>query len=431
MKEQEIVGIDMSAYTKTLSNGLKVLLVPNKTDHKKNKYYMTLGTHFGASTISFFDSKAKKQVTMPAGIAHFLEHKAFAQEDGKDPFTFFSESGCYANAYTNYKATCFVVAGTKDLKENISYLIDFLSHPYFTDENVAKERDIIKQEIRMYEDDCNYQASRRLFENMYCKIPVYYPVVGTEESVDKITKEQLYSCYNTFYQPQNMFFVMTGNFDEKEVMMILEDKFEKKEKKPLEIKVKTYKEPVEVKKELDVIYGDVKVPKIEIGYKMDRDAFPIKDDLRLDLYLNMITAISFGSTSTFSEELKRRQLTSGIGYYFKRMNNSVALIISSECSSDMVAKELIKELDQYLKNLKVEKEDLERIKKVWISSEIVRSDYADNFLDYFVDDITEYGKPVLNYIELIRSMNLKELEEVIAALDFNHRAIVKLLKEEK
>ena len=121
MREQEIIGLELKAYTKTLENGLKVLLVPNKKEKTKNKYYMTLGTHFGALNLSFFDEFAKKQVTMPAGIAHFLEHKAFAQENGMDPFTFFSESGCYANAYTNYRATCFVVAGTKDLKENISY----------------------------------------------------------------------------------------------------------------------------------------------------------------------------------------------------------------------------------------------------------------------------------------------------------------------
>ena len=431
MREQEIIGLELKAYTKTLENGLKVLLVPNKKEKTKNKYYMTLGTHFGALNLSFFDEFAKKQVTMPAGIAHFLEHKAFAQENGMDPFTFFSESGCYANAYTNYRATCFVVAGTKDLKENISYLFDFLFHPYFTDENVEKEREIIKQEIRMYEDDCNYQASRRLFANMYQKIPLYYPVVGTEESVSKITKENLYHCYQTYYQPKNMFFVMTGNFDEKEVMMALEDKMEKIRVKDIAIKEKKYKEPVEVKKKLDILYGDVKVPKVEIGYKMEGDHFPIESNLKLDLYLNMITAIAFGSTSTFSEELKRRQLTSGIGYYFKRVSNSVALIISSECSSDMVAKQLIKELDQYLKNLKVEEEDLERIKKVWISSEIVRSDYADNFLDYFVDDIIEYQRPILNYIELIRSMNIEELNQVVKALNFEHRAVVKLLKEEE
>ena len=150
-----------------------------------------------------------------------------------------------------------------------------------------------------------------------------------------------------------MFFVMTGNFDEKEVMMALrKNKNGKNKSKRYCDQEKKYKEPVEVKKKLDILYGDVKVPKVEIGYKMERDHFPIESNLKLDLYLNMITAIAFGSTSTFSEELKRRQLTSGIGYYFKRVSNSVALIISSECSSDMVAKQLIKELDQYLKKFK-------------------------------------------------------------------------------
>lgn len=429
MREEEIRGVDLKAYTKTLANGFKIYLVPNKKSKKKNKYYAALGTHYGALDIDF--SLGNKTISSPAGIAHFLEHKIFAQEDGVDPFTFFSESGCYSNAYTNYKVTCFIIGGSKELEKNLDFLIDFVHQPYFTKENVEQEKDIIVQEIRMYQDNPGYQVSETLSKNIYLQLPFYNQVIGSEKSVRSVTVEDLNTCYQAFYQPQNMFLVMTGNFDPITVMEQLTEKISKFENKKEVVKIKKYHEPMKIKKEMEVIHGKVELPKIAIAYKMSRDSFPIVEDYVLDLYLNMITAISFGSTSDFREMIRKRGLTTGIGYYFRRSSNCITLFIEAECKTETAADELIEEIDKYLKHLVIHPEDLERIKKVWISSEIIRSDYAENYLDYLVDDIIEYNRIVLDYVDLIRKMNMKELEKIVSKLNFKQRSIVKLLKQDK
>ena len=283
----------------------------------------------------------------------------------------------------------------------------------------------------MYQDNPGYQVSETLSKNIYLQLPFYNQVIGSEKSVRSVTVEDLNTCYQAFYQPQNMFLVMTGNFDPITVMEQLKEKISKFENKKEVVKIKKYHEPMKIKKEMEVIHGKVELPKVAIAYKMSRDSFPIVEDYVLDLYLNMITAISFGSTSDFREMIRKRGLTTGIGYYFRRSSNCITLFIEAECKTETAADELIEQIDKYLKHLVIHPEDLERIKKVWISSEIIRSDYAENYLDYLVDDIIEYNRIVLDYVDLIRKMNMKELEKIVSKLNFKQRSIVKLLKQDK
>ena len=124
MKQIELKGLDLYAYTETLKNGLDVIMIPYKD---KNNYFMSYATRYGSETTTFIDPKTNKEITVPDGIAHFLEHKMFEQEDGKDPFTYFSESGTGANAGTYYDYTEYICYGTKNFNDNLRFLISYVN----------------------------------------------------------------------------------------------------------------------------------------------------------------------------------------------------------------------------------------------------------------------------------------------------------------
>ena len=351
----------------------------------------------------------------------------FETASGEKPFDFYAKTGSYVNAYTSYKSTSYIVTGNKKMKENLEYLLTFVNNPYFTDENVLKEQGIISEEAAMNLDNPDYLAYITLSKNLYKELPYNTPILGSVESIKKITKEDLYECYNTFYRPNNMYLVVGGAVNPDEIVKITTKALSNLKKDDnSKINVKKYKEPVKVVKEYEKIVRDVKVDKISIGYKMDRYRFAIKNDIVLDLYLNMIVSLCFGASSKFKEMIRKRHLVSRSGYYFDRFDDIVTFTVEADTLNTPV---YLKELENYLVNLDVLEEDLERIKKVWISSEVVKSDYPDNLVDNIVGDLVTYRKIVPNYVDLIRNMNISTLKEVIKSLDFSNKSIVEVTKE--
>ena len=173
----------------------------------------------------------------------------FEQKNGVDPFSFFSERGCSANANTNQTKTTYLFSGPNFLQENLEYLLDYVQSPYFTDSNVSKEKGIIEQEIKMYLDDPNTQLYEKLLSNCFVNHPIKYPIIGDISNINKITKEDLYECYNTFYNPSNMFIVITGNVEPNSAIETIRNNQSKK-KFPIgqKIKIKKYDEPNNVVK---------------------------------------------------------------------------------------------------------------------------------------------------------------------------------------
>ena len=427
MEKIELQKVDKTIYREVLDNGLEIIIIPNEEYSKKKNYYFNYGTYYGALNNDFVPIGKNKMTSFPKGIAHFLEHKMFETASGEKPFDFYAKTGSYVNAYTSYKSTSYIVTGNKKMKENLEYLLTFVNNPYFTDENVLKEQGIISEEAAMNLDNPDYLAYITLSKNLYKELPYNTPILGSVESIKKITKEDLYECYNTFYRPNNMYLVVGGAVNPDEIVKITTKALSNLKKDDnSKINVKKYKEPVKVVKEYEKIVRDVKVDKISIGYKMDRYRFAIKNDIVLDLYLNMIVSLCFGASSKFKEMIRKRHLVSRSGYYFDRFDDIVTFTVEADTLNTPV---YLKELENYLANLDVLEEDLERIKKVWISSEVVKSDYPDNLVDNIVGDLVTYRKIVPNYVDLIRNMNISTLKEVIKSLDFFNKSIVEVTKE--
>ncbi len=195
------------------ASGLDIIVWPQPT---ATSVYAVFATRYGSvhNTLPTPDGGSE---TVPAGIAHYLEHKLFESEEG-DAFTRFAETGADANAYTSFERTAYLFQATENVVPSLDILLDFVQQPYFTPETVQKEQGIIGQEIRMCEDDPGRCVLFNLLQNMYHNHPVRIDIAGTVESIADITADLLHRCYNRYYNLHNMVLVVTGNITPEEVM---------------------------------------------------------------------------------------------------------------------------------------------------------------------------------------------------------------------
>ncbi len=422
MKEIELVGLEKKVYYEVLDNGLSIYMIPY-TD-KKN-FYISYATRFGSTTTEFVPFGKKRQIKVPNGIAHFLEHKMFESKTGENPFTFGSKHGTGYNAMTSFDSTQYVCFGTKDFNENLEFLLNFVNEAYFTDENVEKEKGIIAEEIKMYEDMPEAVLENKLRENTYRHHPKRVDIAGTIEDVYKITKEDLYNCYNTFYKPNNMFLLIVGAFDKDKALKIIKDTVNQpKYNKSGIIVLKKYKEPDSVLKKYEEIKANVQVPKVGVALKINKDKLKYKDDFKLDLYLQMILNIMFGMSSDFRESLREEMIATSFYTEMEIADNFRVLDFVAESTHP---DKFIELLNKYLNNIEVKEEDLERLKKVWIANEVKMIDVIDNTVYNQFDDIIKYKDIIPNKVDIIRSLNKSEIDKIISSIKVGNTATVVML----
>lgn len=413
MKKIDLIGLDQSVYFEKLDNGLEIYMIPYQN---KSNYAMHYITKYGSIQTTFIPYGKKEKRTVPDGIAHFLEHKMFEQEDGVDPFTFASKTGTYSNASTNFECTRYYFEGNQAFEENLDYLLDFVGSPYFTDENVEKEKGIIAEEIKQYDDEVEWTFEEELKKALLQKDNHRIDIAGTVESINKITKEDLYDTYYTFYQPSNMFLVISGDFDKgKALATIKNNKTLEKANSNFLIKVFSEEEPLKVNKEKVELELPVATTKVGYGIKISLD--DVDNKYLFDLYIGMMLNIKFGLSSLFREKLKVDKLMTS--FYIEREIIGNYLIISFKADSSN-PDELVKAIKKELETYDVTEEDISRLKKVWISSEVMMIDNINMTLENVIDDIIRYGKIISNRVEIYRSLNKKEYDDIISKIDFSN-----------
>lgn len=420
MNKSILENLDLTLYSKKLQNGLEIFIVPNEN---VNNIYCTFSTKYGSVQNEFVPVNESEMIKVPNGVAHFLEHKMFEQENGVDPFTFFSERGVDANANTSAFKTTYLFSGPDFFEENLNYLLDYVQKPYFTDKNVEKEKGIIEQEIKMYEDDPYSRLYEGILFNTFKEHPIRNSVIGTTESVNSITKEILYKCYNTFYNPSNMFVVITGKVDKDKVFQIIEENqnnktFEKMKK----IDVKIYDEPDEVFKEKEVLKMNVTIPKISLNYKFNLNDLPdhLSEKEKM-MYLSLIFDINFGPTSLFNEQLKQMEIiNSNIEISSVEACNHVVYTLFLETENKEKAIELV---SNEINKLSINEEQLERKKKGIISSNVFMSDNIFSINHKIMSDIVRYNHVITNIHSIAKSLNIKDAKNVLKKLKFNNYSI--------
>lgn len=216
MKQTIVTGkrVDDSYVHLSHPSGLQIYVYPKP---QSNTTYAVFGTKYGSIDNCFQRSDEPRAETVPEGIAHYLEHKLFESEDG-DAFARFAKTGASANAFTSFESTCYLFSCTDHFDEAFDILLDFVQTPYFTKETVEKEQGIIAQEIKMYDDDPQWQLMFNLLRALYHHHPIKEDIAGTVESISKITPELLYRCYHTFYNLHNMALCVVGNVTVEQVL---------------------------------------------------------------------------------------------------------------------------------------------------------------------------------------------------------------------
>ena len=217
MKILDCLKIKEKAYIEDLDNGLKVIIVPKKESTKK---FVIWGTKFGSIDNKFILPETGEEVSVPDGVAHFLEHKMFEQPNGSNSLDTMMALGLDANAYTTNDHTAYLFECSEDenFYKGLDELMDYVQSPYYTDENVQKEKGIIDQEIMMYDDDPGFQLYLNALKCLYSKCPIRIDIAGSIDSIAPINPDVLYKCYNTFYNPSNMVLVVCGNFEPQNIL---------------------------------------------------------------------------------------------------------------------------------------------------------------------------------------------------------------------
>ena len=420
MKEIKINKTNETLYYEKLNNGLEVYIVPNK--YQKN-FYITFTTKFGSINTEFKTSNDKTFKKVPNGIAHYLEHLMFNMEDGT-AFDYFSKLGSSVNAYTTYNLTCYEVYSSTYFKENLNYLLDYVQTPYFTNELVNNERGIITEEIKMYDNNPNTELTYSAFKNIFVNDNRKYLISGSKEDIKKITKENLYDCYNTFYNPNNMFIIITGNVNPYETIGIIENNQNKKEFNNVNIMNKEITEPNKINKKYEEIKMNVETNKINISYKIPRKLFKKLNlsNIELNSYISILFNILFGSTSLLQDKLiSSKVIQNGININKTFTKDFIIICITTETDYPDT---LIRYVEETINNIKIEEETLNRKLKVYKSNYILHFDDIELVNSNIQDNIIEYGNFINDYMDIYEKINVKTINDIASSLKNIKRSIL-------
>ncbi len=376
--------------------------------------YAVVGVKYGSANNEFKrDSACEDFLLLPQGVAHFLEHKMFENEDGEDTLQKFAHTGAMANAYTGFDQTCYLISCSQHLEKSLHILLNSILNPYFTSENVEKEKGIIAQEIRMCEDDPNWQCYFEVIRGLYYKIPIIYDIAGTEETINLITPEHLYECYNTFYNLNNMVLSVAGNFDYLEVLETVDRVLAQREKsRPLEVINKSYDEPMISVRKRNVLSLPVELSLIKVGFK-HIPAKSSKSNFILNIKHCLINDLIVGRTSALYCDLYYNKIISRpISYEVLNGDNYLASIFSvSSQYPELVEKKLFDAIDA-MKQQDILESDFLAVKKSFYgryvsdmdNPEIVATNHMTGYLDGV--DFREWQNVIMN-------IEKAELEELI------------------
>lgn len=411
--------INEKLYVEVLDNGLTVMIVPKDTSKK----YIAWSANYGSIDNKFFAPGDSQMTVVPDGIAHYLEHKLFEQKDGTNSLDTLCALGVDANAYTTNDHTAYLYECTENFDEALVEFMDYVQNPYFTDENVEKERGIIGQEIMMYDDYPEWALYMNAMKAMYHNNEINIDVAGTIETIAEIDKDKLYKIYNSFYIPKNMIMVLVGGFNPEEVLekikkhMVMESK---------ELPERIYNdEPQGIVKSYVEKEMDISMPCVLLGYKDNNREY---DKVKRDIAIEIIGGLLVGRSSKMFEELyEAGKIFSepSVQYEFSKTFAHVMIQFQSHDVEDVLNKMNLC-LDE-LKQNGIEDSDFERCKKK-LYGELVKS-YSDpsNVATAMIADHFK-GISSFEYIDKFNEVSKEYVEEVLKELFVDSNKVVSVIK---
>ena len=424
MKKIKLENTNEVLYYDKLDNGLEVYMLPN---NNVNKFYLTLNTRFGSINTKFkYDNK---EYDMPKGIAHYLEHLSFNMENGS-VFDHYSKIGSSINAFTTYDITSYNVTSNNRFKENLEYLLEYVYTPYFTKELFQSEKGVIEEEVKMYKDDPGMTIVNGTLNNVFVNDERKYLVGGTVKDVKSIKLEDVITCYNAYYNPKNMFLIITGNFNPNEALAITSEQMNKLNiNNDFNVKDIYPKEPEKVNKKEEIIKMNVDKPKVSIGIKIPKNNFKsLKiDNYLLKIYISSILDINFGNTSLLLEELQKGSIVDDLDYTIIESNDYfIVLILSSTYYPEYFKDKIIEKFN----SLNIEDSDLKRVAKVNISNYILLFDSAVAVNNYIMDEVMDNNEVNTGFMNIMRNLNIDTCKKILTKLNNYDYTICKILPKE-
>ncbi len=409
-------------YIEKLENGLTVMIIPKKKIQKK---YIIWGTNYGSNDSTFIVPGESEITEVPKGVAHFLEHKMFEQKNGRNSLDVLTALGVNANAYTTNNHTAYLYEGTDNFYEALDEFMDYVQHPYFTDENVEKEKGIIGQEIMMYDDYPDWKVYLNALECMYHKNPVKLDITGTIETISHIDKDILYKCYNTFYNPSNMAMVVCGDFEPEELLEEIKKRLVNN-KSNGEIKRVYEEEPREIVKAKTEQNMEVSQPLYTIGVK----GFPaeekerVKKHISIEILLNII----IGSSSELYKNLYDIGNCYSIpSFEYEFDKNYAHVLISGQSNNPEELYEMFKKQINKLVQNGIDEIDFERTKKMIYGEYIKEYNDVTNIARMFLSDYFK-GINSFDYLEEINTINVEYLNQVLKNVFDDKNMILSVVK---
>ena len=407
MQVLENLKIKEKVYTEKLDNGLTTIIIPKKGVRKK---YIIWGTHYGSNDSKFIVPGENEVTEVPKGVAHFLEHKMFEQENGRNSLDVLSSLGVNANAFTTNTHTAYLYECTDKFYEALDEFMDYVQHPYFTDENVEKEKGIIGQEIMMYDDYPEWKVYLNTLEAMYHNHPVKLDITGTIETISHIDKDILYKCYNTFYNPANMCMVICGDFEPNQILEEVKKRLVAKNPQGEIKRIYENEEDTIVKDRIEAKM-DVSIPLFTIGIKCEpkEQKEKVKHHISIDILLNML----IGESSDLYQELYKDGVILNMPSFEYDFTDDYAFILISGVARDpetLYAK--LKDKIQEFKQNGLNEADFNRIKKMLYGEYVKEYNDVQSIARMFLSDFMK-GVNSFYYLEEINGVDLSYSKQVL------------------
>ena len=427
MQVIENFKVKEKVYTEKLENGLTIMIIPKPGVKKK---YIIWGTNYGSNDSKFIVPGEEKITEVPKGVAHFLEHKLFEQENGTNSLDVLTALGVEANAYTTNDHTAYLFECTDNFYEAMDELMDYVQHPYFTDENVEKEKGIIGQEIMMYDDYPDWRVYLNAMQAMYHNNPIKIDITGTIETISKIDKEILYKCYNTFYHPSNMALVVCGDFKPEEILEEIKKRLINK-KNQGKIKRIYPEEPEKIVQEKIEQKLEVSQPLYTIGIKdsikadsMENKNEIVKKHIAIEILLNLI----IGRSSNLYKQLYNRGIIynqPSLDYEFGKTYAHI-LIAGQSTNPEELYKQFKLEVSK-IKQQGIKQEDFERIKKMIYGGYVKEYNDVQDIARMFLADYFK-GINSFDYLEEIDGIKLEYLNQILNEVFKEEKMVISIVK---
>ena len=385
------------------TSGLRIFVWPKEG---YNSTYAIIGTPFGSVNNHF--TVNGKEVKVPDGIAHYLEHKLFESEDG-DAFALYASTGANANAYTSFDKTCYLFSTTRNFKRCLEILLGFVTNPYFTPETVAKEQGIIGQEIKMYEDSADWRVMFNLLGAMYHNHPVHIDIAGSVDTIAQIDADKLYTCYNSHYNLRNMALTVVGNVSLQEVIDICDEQL-KVADEAVDVENHFPDEPTQVKESYVEQILPVAISLFNLGFKASADRRLTEQEIA---YADILLFLLASNISPMYRELMDEGLINAtFSHELFEGTGFNCVIFGGESRDPKKAEEIIKKYINKVKREGITEEEFENARRAVYGDALSALNSVSSIAN-LTEDFFFSKRSVFAYYDAVANAQVQDVEAVL------------------